>query len=268
MSVDAPVTYRSSLRDAPRRADAPWRLPAHHAADLGDVARGVEETNAGVCTRYLVDQLACSGRADIDEDGYINHLESVERFCDRFEVWRHPVVATWRMRIKRCRRALARMRSIGAHEDVAVLYVSYGQPDPILLDVLPLLPELLGERWPVCPLASLARYTAPVEDRRMDLVRTEVALSSPTRERFAWLDGIVTSSDALRDAVAPYTEDMPMQHRSEPDHVYQGRVTARTLRRQAHDARREAFALDVKLATSRVLNHAERQYHAAWMEVP
>ncbi len=275
MALAAPATYRSSLRESRRREDTPWRLPLHHVADICDVARGVEETNAGVCTKYLVDQLASSGRADIDDDGYINHLEAIERFCDRYNVWRHPVVANWRMRVSRCRRALARMRAIGAHDDVAVLYVAHGYPDPILIDVLPQLCELVGERWPNAPLSSLARYTDPVEGRREEMVRRE-AVARPgdppslvrVREREAWADALITSSDALRAGLAPFGEEMPAQGFAEPRHLYENRIAQRTLRRKAHDARRVAFALDLKLAATRLLQHAEQQYHAAWLSVP
>lgn len=251
-----PNVYLASVRERRERTNDDsaklYKLPPNHVDDLRDVARGVEETNAGVCCRYLIDQLASPGSSDVDDDGYVHHLEAVERFCDRFGVFKHPTVKTWRNRVTRCRRALSRMRAEGHAEHAAVLHVAFGYPDPITTQLVEL--SALGD------LASLARYTQPVEDKRMQLVRAE-ALRRPlgdppdlalARERQQHADKCLTSSDALRAALAP-------THRAatESEEHFKERRT-----RDKHA--RAAFVLDVKLAAARMLSDAERVYHAAW----
>ncbi len=146
-----------------------YRLSEDREQDLRDVALGVEETNAGVCCRYLVDQLAGGGgHADVDDDGYVHHLEAVERFVERYgDFGKHRLVRDWRNRMARCRRALARLSLAGLHRHVSVLHVAHGQPDPLARQF----PEL--DSWG--PLASLARYTDAVERVRLEMARAEAA---------------------------------------------------------------------------------------------
>lgn len=170
MAVAMPGTFLSSVSLFRPREDVDhktWRLPANHIADLRDVARGVEETNAGVCCRYLVDQLSGAGHSDIDRDGYVNHLDAVEKFCDQYGVWKHPTVVTWRRRIERSRRAIARMHMAHDHKHVGVLHVVYGYPDPLTRCFPKKVLDTLGE------MASLAKYTDLVEVRRQEMARQE-----------------------------------------------------------------------------------------------
>jgi hypothetical protein len=272
MALSIARSYRSDSKDSRRRvhradhADQPWRLPSNHVQDLRDVARGVEESNAGLACRYLVDQMASPSSTEVDDDGYVHHLEAAERFCDRFGVWKHPAVASWRMRVLRARRALDKLTAIGgAHAThVAVLHVAHGYPDPLIAQF----PELssLGE------LAGLVRYTDHVEAHREQLVKFEARerLGDPPnvaeyRERLAFADRAITSADALRHGLLSFGEPMPVVCATEPRHVHEGHVMARTIRRKAHDARRGAFVLACKLEATRMLGSAELEYHQAWL---
>lgn len=173
MRVETSPSYLSSVRDyRPSPGDLPrasYRLRPCHQADLRDVARGVEETNAGIATKYLRDGLLAtlSGAHDDDEDIGFVELHDLERFCDRFSVWAHPAVITWRRRVTRCRRAVDRLREAGAHAHASVLHVVYGHPDPSVRSLPGHLLSYLGE------LAPLARYVPAVEDRRREMARLE-----------------------------------------------------------------------------------------------
>lgn len=245
-----------------------FKLPRGHADDLRDVARGVEESNVGIATRYLIDTMSGAGRSnDIDDDGYVNSLHAVESFCDRFGVWRHPAVQTWRRRIERCRRALARMQKAGQHVHVATLHIVHGYPDPFARHF----PELDA----FGAVAGLVRYTSTVEAHRQLLVKSERAryerervlvdadvdedddkMSADVREarevlrsldrtraaqRFA--ESVTTSADALRDLLAPLPKSAT----------------------KAEHSARVVTLSTLKLEATRMLCDAERAYHAAWL---
>lgn len=170
MAVAVSEVFFSSVhkfRDAEDRAPRTWRLAPHHVADLSDVATGVEESHAGIACKYLIDSLNAGGRVDIDPDGFINDLDALEKFCQRFGVWAHPAVASWRQRIQRCRRALTRMHEAGKHSQVSILFITYGHPDPSIRELPKRVLDNLGE------LASLARYTDRVEVHRQEMARKE-----------------------------------------------------------------------------------------------
>lgn len=200
MAVAVPGTFLANVTPIRPREEPtfkPWRLPSNHFADLRDVTRGVEESNVGVCCKYLIDHSLASGNQDIDNDGYINHLDAIEKFCDTYGVWKHPTVQTWRRRIARCRRAFALMHSVGDHKHVSVLYVVYGHPDPLVRAFPQRARDILGE------LAPLARYTDVVEVRRQEMARLEAA------DRAA---------QQTVSAVAP-TKDVPQHWRKTNDEI-------------------------------------------------
>lgn len=246
-----------------------FKLPRGHADDLRDVARGVEESDVGIATRYLVDTLSGThGTNDVDDEGHVNALHAVETFCDRFGVWRHPAVQTWRRRIDRCRRALARMQSEGQHQHVAALHIAHGYPDPFVRHF----PELDA----FGPVAGLVRYTATVEAHRALVVKAERARYERERihvdavvddededtddvrearaifrsldrarnaQRFA--ESVTTSADAMRAMLAPLPKSATKTEQSE----------------------RVALLATLKLEATRMLRDAERAYHAAWLAV-
>lgn len=174
MRVETSPSYLSSVRDYRPAAHEPrlsYRLRPCHQADLRDVARGVEETNAGIATKYLRDGLAAFQAGEDDGDVGFVELHDLERFCDRFSVWAHPAIVTWRRRITRCRRAVDALRQAGEHAHAAVLHVVYGHPDPSTRNLPGHLLSYLGE------LAPLARYAPVVEERRREMARQEAILA-------------------------------------------------------------------------------------------
>lgn len=278
-----------------------WRLPPNHITDLRDVAKGVEETNAGVCCRYLVDQLDGSGvSADIDEDGYVNHLDAVERFCDQYGVWKHPTVITWRKRIDRCRRAIAMMHLTGDHKAVSVLHVVYGYPDPFVRSFPKKVLEAFGE------LASLAKYTDAVEVRRQEVARTEATEKATRFEaevsryeivpesaihaaELAWMKDEQLESNAVRHGFRPeYGADLATVIRHRDYYQYALRVISSSdalrshintevekdwdetpehfqAQKEAADVRRDIIVSQIKVEADQMLVAASRRYHAAWL---
>lgn len=273
MALSVPGTFITDPRDrTPRGEHCAWRLPLNHAQDLRDVARGVEETNAGVCCRYLVDLMSGEGAAvDVDGDGYVHHLEAAEQFCERYGVWRHPAIAKWRDRVKRCRRALALLADAGEHKVIGILHVAHGPPDPSCRT-----PELvaLGQE-----VAGLIRYTEVVEQRRREMFRHEalrragdhgapVCDLERRRQLLAWTDRAVSSGDALRHALAPFGEPAVVEVPGENKAQHDSRREARDARRKAHDARRKAFLVEARVEATMMLSAAERAYHDAWLGCP
>lgn len=138
-----------------------YRLAPELVAVLRDVARGCEESDAGLRTRYFVDLAATSGVRDVGDV----HLFDVEKWCDGNEL-----LAPWGpkerwVRRRRVRRALAHLhgRPDGLRH-VGVLHVHYGWPDPFVRSLPPNVRKDLDE------LAGLARYTDAVEDHRRAMV--------------------------------------------------------------------------------------------------
>lgn len=262
MALAVPTVYLSVVET--RHAKRPdRRLHQDHVADLRALATGVEETDAGVCCRYLIDQLAGTGSADIDDDGYVHQLEDLERFCDRFNVWRHPLIISWRGRIARARRAIVRMRERGEHSEASVLFVAYGHPDPLARQI----PELvaMGE------LGSLVRYTDAVEECRLEMARAEArAIGGAVdlalyRSRLDWAMRSISSGDALRAALAPFSEPMHPPREGETVRDVKAALAARTERRLRHRDRVAEFASRARGEAYRMLLGAERAYHDAWL---
>jgi hypothetical protein len=271
MVLAFPEVYRASVQrvEGPGNNDNAWRLPPARAQELRDVASGVEESNAGVCCRYLLDSLAVDGSPDIDFDGYVHHLEAAERFVDRYgDYGKIPLVATWRARIGRTRRAIARLRLSGDHTSANVLYVAYGPPDPSSVDLI----EWLGRE-----LAPLGRYVDAVERLRLEMAKQEALASTRVdaddgpvslglhRARLARADRCLSSADALRAALSPFREPAVVPIAGEHLQATEARREARRERQRAYGAQRDAFFLEVKIEARRMLLSAERLFYVAWL---
>jgi len=273
-----------------------FRLAQHHVEVLRDVARGAEESDAGICCSYLADVMSGEG-ADFDEHA----LNAVERFADRAtEVVAIDIgqsvtaVSKWRARVLRCRRAIRRLRLGGDHKSASVLLVAYGYPDPLVRQI-PELARFLAEH------ASLARYTDAVEARRKEMVEqqarelnrfnsradkyrvegpfremakrdgqdpdymAEVINFATYREKLAWADRAIGSSDALRGALAPYGEPRPARAPEEKQHLFEARLAVYKDRQNAHKGRVDQFVTELKIETRRMLLAAERRYHESWL---
>jgi hypothetical protein len=267
-----------------------WRLPAHHVQDLRDVAKGVEETNIGVCTRYLLDELERKGPPGEDEVA----MYEAERFCDRYDASEvdklmGETVGPWLRRIQRTRRALALISEGGDHTTIGVLHVAYGYPDPLTRHFSRTTTDFLGP-----DLVSLVRYTDATEVIRRELVRAgtdqQVALSGSgmtayalrdcktfeapiqgdvvdlTRWRAAnrYLDKVITSADALQSVFDTYPEPQPKKVPGEEPELHERRRVAWEARRDTHSARRTTFLVEVRVEADRMLTKASRVYWEAW----
>lgn len=310
-AVSSPTgTFLSSVRPFRReigqQEHSVWRLPPNHVIDLRDVTRGVEETDAGVCCKYLIDTMLGAGHSDIDSDGYMHHLDDVERFCDQNHIWEHEEVASWRDRIKRCRRAFQRMHHQGHHKHVSVLHVVYGYPDPMTRDFPKKVLDNLGE------LASLARYTDVVEVRRQEMARIEATAVSnrkvviePTKDLPTHWKGTkdeITEDDdrfqtgdeisrvAMRQNLpvhsVPFLADA-IRHREQYERALRVisssdalRATLAPASEQQSDepdehydqrlvnteSKRDLFLVQLKIESTKMLEIASLVYHRAWLE--
>lgn len=198
MALEVPRAFLSDDRPRPRptEEERSYRLPPAHVQVLRDVARGVEESDVGVCCSYLVDSTSGEG-ADYDEHA----LNRLERFCEQSLTFDHlgalfgtAVVASWRSKVQRCRRTIIRLRERGDQHSANVLMVAHGYPDPIVAQ----LPDL----GTFGPLASLVRYTDEVERRRAELARAEAVTTTrrwvpETRMGREWR-GVDMSADEIK----------------------------------------------------------------------
>lgn len=280
MALEVPPTFIATHTNRPDDGTRSlFRLPTDHQLDLQDVARGVEESDAGVCCSYLIDMSSGEG-ADFDEFAPIGP----ERFADdaiRFIAidiaCSAPVVSRWRQKILRCRRALVRMREAGDHRDVSVLHVAYGYPDPIVRQ----LPDLLGMS---VKIGVLVRYTDAVEDKRQEMVRAEAVRTArdfsgrgyegdgkqlvdfiERRNRTRTADAIISSADALRSALAPFGEASVVRMGDEGTLDYEARKEARRGREEAYRQKRSAFLTKAKIQAVKMLAEAEERYHQSWL---
>lgn len=263
-----------------------WKLRPDHIADLRDVTRGVEESDAGIACKYLIDQFSGQG-ADYDEIT----LNALERFCDQHDVWKHPTVASFRTRIIRCRRALNKMRYAGQHKHASVLYIVFGYPDPAIRELPKRALDSLGE------LASLAKYADIVEVYRQEIAREEASeLSSRldnssrtydeqqtkalesvqradafrygyraqdaatmaplirNRERYEWAMRVTSSSDALRKMFRP-TSDCSLNESRE--HFMK--------RKENDEIKRDVVLSQIKIDVTKMYEGACKAYHHAWL---
>ena len=269
MALEVPPTFIATHTTRPDDGSRSlFRLPTDHQLDLQDVARGVEESDAGVCCSYLIDTTSGEG-GDFDEFAPVGP----ERFADSaiefiaYDIGLSvPRVSRWRQKILRCRRALSQLRESGDHRSVSVLHVAYGYPDPIVRQ----LPELLGMS---VKIGVLVRYTDVVEEKRQEMVRTEAARRSTSdvvdlnqrRSMIRYYDRIVSSADALRAALAPFSEPLPTPKDGEGHLEYEARREARRNREEAHRNRRSAFLTRAKVEAVKMLARAEEQYHQSWL---
>lgn len=297
MAVEVSPVYISNFRSK-RPPREKWRLHRDHTTDLQDVARGVEEADVGICCRYLIDQLASTGSPDIDEDGYIHSLNSIENFCEKYDVWRENVVVDhWRKRIRRCRRALGRMQARKSHDEVAILFIVYGYPDPSVRDLPKKALDSFGE------LAALARYTDRVEEHRKELARLEAVRISalthrePVSNPETWIETETREyakedeqrSRAIRQGYraeyGPHLVDL-MRHRDkyewalkvvssgdalrslfaaipnrEPDETQEHFL----VRKENAETKRDILISEIKVETTEMLRRASGLYREAWL---
>lgn len=260
----------------------PFRLPPTHVQTLRDIARGVEESEVGICCSYLVDASSGEG-ADFDEHA----LHDIERFVEGSITWeqtdpfssidiiRSAVVKGWRNRMQRARRAVDRLRRNGDHDAASILFVAYGYPDPLGRD---LLATDFGEKPQDCPLASLARYTHVVEEHRLRMARAEavermkanpplVTLYELTEHRRVYerAERCTSSGDALRDLSRVFAEAGPTPTAGENQLQYETRRIEWRERQERHKAEREGFLGRMKLEATRMLARAERAWYGAWL---
>ncbi len=268
------------------------RLPAHHRQDLADVARGVPESRAGIRTRYIPDDV----HGEPGEDGVRMH--EAERYAQDNDVWGSscaPGAVPWLRRVARARRALDSLRVARQHRHADVLMVAHGYPDPIVRSWPKPVADFFDD------LCSLVRYTDATEERRKKLVRAETlrriggaldrsgALTmeavrstdrvvvhgeAPPGQLYeiarAWAveasaDRIVTSGDALRDALAPFPEAAPRKAPDEPEEAHKARREAWEQRANHHASRRTSFVVRAKAEANVMLVAAEDAYRAAWL---
>lgn len=298
MAVQVSPVYISNFRakKAPREK---WRLHREHTADIQDVARGVEESDVGICCRYLVDQLASMGSPDIDEDGYIHSLNSIESFCEKYDIWHEDqIVDHWRKRIRRCRRAINRMQTRGASNAAAVLFIVYGYPDPSVRDLPKKALDSLGE------MAGLARYTDRVEVQRKELARLEALRLSACAERDpvpdpeTWIDAALQGeareaeqrSRAIRQGYrrAEYGPHLVDLMRNRDRYEWALRVTSSgdalralfapipgrevgesqehfEVRKENAETKRDILISEIKVETTEMLRSASNLYKEAWL---
>jgi hypothetical protein len=259
---------------------AEWRLPSNHAQDLRDVARGLEESDVGIRTRYLVDRDAAEGE-DRDDD-YV-HMYELEAFCNRF-----GIIGPWsnagRSRIRRCRAALRRLSRAGDCAAVGVLHVFYGYPDPSVRQWPRQAADALGD------LAPLLRYTDATETVRKGLVsestlRTEIAGGFDPRtpvaglrplalvvaaagvgERERFFDRVISSGDAIHAALRPFGEALRPRGINEHPEIHKARCRAFKERFAAHAARRQAYLDAGRADAAALLTRASRAFHVAWLQ--
>lgn len=279
----------------------PFRLTQARIQDIRDVARGVEESDVGVCCSYLVDTMGGEG-ADYDEHA----LNLVERFVDSAldfgtetdpygTLMKHPVIRAWRGRLQRTRRTFAALRHAGDHRSADILFVAHGYPDPLARSLI----DELGEKLQDCPISALARYTDVVEEYRLLLARAEAKRSSfkpgdrylangtlhalavadgrePEKlaqlvnfsaylESHARADRCISSGDALRHALAVFAEPAPVQAPEEGRLAFEARRAARKERKEQHDNKRSSFLTQVRIQATKMLSRAEKAYHDAWL---
>lgn len=270
----------ASLKIGPEMFSEPtekrkFRLHQSHINDLRDVARGCDEGDAGIRTRYLVDLAASAGLRDVGDV----HLFDAEKWIDsRYEYVDHLEIVRPRemhARRKRCMRAiLSMLRTNEGHAHVGALLVVYGEEAPLRrrlrqgpidakiakeekkkyappheadrheLGVAKELLDRLGDE-----LYPLARFTDAVEAHRQEMI-SEAAARGIDR---GISDRRLTSTDAIRHALAPATGRRADE---DPDHF--------RVRVQAREDERAFFLTCVSTDASSLLTAASLAYQAAW----
>lgn len=262
-----------------------FRLPGARLTALRDITRGVEESDAGIRTRYLVDRDVVVGIRDTEEV----HVFDAEAFIDRRMTWDERDADLWQrtgrprpatpterhLNLARCRRTLRAMqeRSFSFSEKadgiksvrvvdgsflVGVLHVAYGWPDPFVST----LPEEIQKqlKTPEPELANLIRYTDATEDHRQVMIVRHAEDESDPRQRSMSLhdrvrlaDLSLSSTDAVRDRIlqagARLADESPDQHR---------------VRVQQTEAERVLYFAVSKIQASAMLSNASRAYHETW----
>jgi len=84
------------------------------------------------------------------------------------------------------------------------------------------------------------------------------------RTAHAWADRVISSGDAIRAALAPFTEPQPEQGPGESRVELERRREARAERKRLHGAAIDAFLVAVKIEANRMLTEASRAFEASW----
>lgn len=79
-----------------------------------------------------------------------------------------------------------------------------------------------------------------------------------------WADRVISSGDAIRAALVPFTEPIPEQGPAESRVELERRREARSERKRLHNAAIDAFLLAVKIDANRMLTEASRAFEVAW----
>jgi len=116
--------------------------------------------------------------------------------------------------------------------------------------------------WRVVAFSRPAAGAGPVVDIAAYSGRLRAAAA-----RRRHLDLVVSSADALRDALSPADESMPVQAPGEPAHEYHARVAERGERRRRSREARAAFVTQARIEAMRMLSAAEADYYTAWSAV-
>jgi hypothetical protein len=90
---------------------------------------------------------------------------------------------------------------------------------------------------------------------------------SKVRERERFLDRVISSGDALREALAPYWEQKPKRKQGEHKTAYADRCRPYYEREHEHNAHRTAFVVEAAKQADAMLTNASRAYHDAWRAV-
>lgn len=277
-----------------------WRLPPALRQDLRDVACGVEESCAGICTRYLLDELERSSPPPADDVS----LFEAENFVERYvipgrmlvKLFGPRAVNDWRARVLRARRALTRLALKGDHEAIGTLHNAYGPGDPMTRAWPKASLDYLGPE-----LTPLVRYVDATEVVRKQLVRenavhyassaatmafalrncteavdlekmnlferkaltasAEVISLQRFREREHYFERVITSADALRHI---FDEKPVLQYPNETKAEWGERWSAQ---RDEETRRRAGFLTIARAEANLLLTSASRRFHTAWCGV-
>ncbi len=275
-----------------------WRLPDYHVETLRHIARGTEESEAGIHTSYLPDELERQGPPPDEVDPV--YLHSVERFCERFQCLDRELINIQRRLIARARRALTKLYLQRDYQTPAVLHMTYGYPDPATRAWPKNVHDFLGAE-----LVQLIRYTEATEDIRQRLVRDELfryrdpkytgfalrrcdvpihnaefqdetglelqEISSlvnitDTREREAYADKIITSGDALRFIFQEFNERAPVRSLNEDKAAFRERSRPYETRRDAYRAHQASYLVEARAQAETMFTRASRAYHTVWLQ--
>lgn len=122
----------------------------------------------------------------------------------------------------------------------------------------------MGETQEVSRLAVVHNVRREIEGERRDEVVARVYDLERHRTAQAWANRVISSGDAIRAALQPFTEPLPEQGPAESRVELERRREARSERKRLHNAGIDAFLLAVKIDANRMLTEASRAFEASW----